>query len=328
MTLRENVTRRIAFATIPVCVSRPSWSSRSCSPAAAAPRSHGPVRRGAARRWRRTPGADEAGVYFATAARLRHAEGVELRARTLGQRRLPARRATRRTGCVAVLAIVRPGQARAVRGRGDPAGRARQGRGRRARAARAATRRRSCEPDEAVGAMVEQVPELDRDELSTQLDAAAATWTAGAQYFGELAPGPGRDPSVARVTPSALLSPDAPELLAHGLRPAPHLHGLHAALAQLAQDQLAGDPGVVEQAAACRVTVSARRRVAELVRDVEVEVPVVVRVRLRVAASRAAARRRCSGLSWTRRSSSRSVQSDGSASRISWNSSASGMICR
>ena len=46
--------------------------------------------------------------------------------------------------------------------------------------------------------MIEQVPGLDRDRLSTELDAAAPTWTAGAKYFGELAPGPGRDPSIAR----------------------------------------------------------------------------------------------------------------------------------
>ena len=46
--------------------------------------------------------------------------------------------------------------------------------------------------------MVQEVPGLDRDRLSTELDAAAPTWTAGAPYFGEIAAGPGRDPSVAR----------------------------------------------------------------------------------------------------------------------------------
>ena len=50
------------------------------------------------------------------------------------------------------------------------------------------------EPDEAVNAMIEQDPELDRVELSAQLDDAAATWTAGAKFFGELAPGPGPRP--------------------------------------------------------------------------------------------------------------------------------------
>ena len=54
------------------------------------------------------------------------------------------------------------------------------------------------EPEEAVNAMTEADPELDREQLSTELDDAAATWTAGAKFFGELAPGPGRDPSVSR----------------------------------------------------------------------------------------------------------------------------------
>ena len=67
-----------------------------------------------------------------------------------------------------------------------------------ARALRRGYLQAQLEPDEAVAAMVEQVPSLDRDRLSTDLDAAAPTWTAGAPYFGELAPGPGRDPSIAR----------------------------------------------------------------------------------------------------------------------------------
>ncbi len=44
--------------------------------------------------------------------------------------------------------------------------------------------------------MTTQVPGLNRDELSTQLDDVSPTWTAGAPYFGELAAGPGRDPTV------------------------------------------------------------------------------------------------------------------------------------
>jgi hypothetical protein len=52
------------------------------------------------------------------------------------------------------------------------------------------------EPDEAVAAMAGQVPGLDRNRLSTQLDEVASTWTAGAPYFGALAAGPGRDPTV------------------------------------------------------------------------------------------------------------------------------------
>jgi hypothetical protein len=34
--------------------------------------------------------------------------------------------------------------------------------------------------------MAAQVPGLDRDALSTALDEALPTWTAGAAYFGEL----------------------------------------------------------------------------------------------------------------------------------------------
>jgi ABC-type nitrate/sulfonate/bicarbonate transport system substrate-binding protein len=53
------------------------------------------------------------------------------------------------------------------------------------------------EPDEAVAAMVARQPGLDAAKLSAGLDAAAPTWTEGAPYFGQLAPGPDRDPSVA-----------------------------------------------------------------------------------------------------------------------------------
>ncbi len=141
------------------------------------------------------PGADEAGVYFATARGYDEAEGVELQ--------LDAERADLRLveqppeGCIAVMAVVRPSKlvlcadeitlqderpkVLAV-----------------ARALRRGYLQAQLEPDEAVAAMMDQVPGLDRDRLSTDLDAAAPTWTAGAPYFGELAPGPGRDPSVAR----------------------------------------------------------------------------------------------------------------------------------
>jgi len=53
------------------------------------------------------------------------------------------------------------------------------------------------EPDEAVAAMDGQVPGLSHDQLSTELDEVAPTWTAGAKFFGELSAGPGRDPTVA-----------------------------------------------------------------------------------------------------------------------------------
>ena len=142
-----------------------------------------------------TPGADEVGLYFATARGYDDAEGVELQ---LTQERADLRLVEQPpAGCVAVLAIVRPAKlvlcadeitlqderpkVLAV-----------------ARALRRGYLQAQLEPDEAVAAMVEQVPGLDRDRLSTDLDAAAPTWTAGAPYFGELAAGPGRDPSIAR----------------------------------------------------------------------------------------------------------------------------------
>jgi ABC-type nitrate/sulfonate/bicarbonate transport system substrate-binding protein len=141
------------------------------------------------------PGADEAGVYFATARGYDEAEGVELE---LTQDRADLRLVAQPPeGCIAVLAVVRPEKlvlcadeltlqeerpkVLAV-----------------ARALRRGYLQAQLEPDEAVAAMGEQVPSLDRDQLSTDLDAAAPTWTAGAPYFGELAPGPGRDPSIAR----------------------------------------------------------------------------------------------------------------------------------
>ncbi len=141
------------------------------------------------------PGADEVGVYFATARGYDDAEGVQLE---LTQERADLRLVERPpSGCIAVLAVVRPAKlvlcadeitlqderpkVMAV-----------------ARALRRGYLQAQLEPDEAVAAMVEQVPGLDRDRLSTDLDAAAPTWTAGAPYFGEIAAGPGRDPSVAR----------------------------------------------------------------------------------------------------------------------------------
>ena len=142
-----------------------------------------------------TPGADEAGVYFATARGYDDAEGVELQ---LTDERADLRLVARPpAGCIAVLAVVQPAKlvlcADEVTLRDErPKVLAV------ARALRRGYLQAQLEPDEAVAAMMDQVPGLDRDRLSTDLDAAAPTWTAGASYFGELTPGPGRDPSVAR----------------------------------------------------------------------------------------------------------------------------------
>ena len=143
-----------------------------------------------------TPGADEVGVYLASARGYDAAEGVTLNIARSGTAdfRLVARAPA---GCVAIMAIVRPAKlvlctdeillqderpkVVAV-----------------VRALSRGYRQAQLEPDEAVSAMQGKVPGLDRNQLSTQLDTVAPTWTAGARYFGELAPGPGRDPTIAR----------------------------------------------------------------------------------------------------------------------------------
>src|ERR687898_49719 len=85
-----------------------------------------------------------------------------------------------------------------------------------------------------------------------------------------------------RATPGPLLRADAAELLPHRLGAPPHLGRLDAARAPLAQDQLAGDVRLVEQAQGA-VHGGRRGGVAELVGDEDLPVPVVVRVRERVA---------------------------------------------
>lgn len=142
------------------------------------------------------PGADEAGIFLATQRGYDTGEGVTLLVERSGAAdfrvlsKPPA-------GCVTVLAIVRPDKLvlcvdEVILQDERPKVVA---------VARALARgyiQAQREPESAVNAMIEQNPELDRVRLSTQLDTAAATWTAGAEYFGALTRGPGRDPSVAR----------------------------------------------------------------------------------------------------------------------------------
>jgi hypothetical protein len=140
--------------------------------------------------------ADEVGVYFATARGYDTAEGVTLKLARggTGDFRLVARPSG---GCVAVLAIVRPAKLvlcvdHVVLDEQRP---------RVLAVARALGRgytQAQLEPDEAVAAMVGQVPGLKEATLSAQLDDVSSTWTAGAPYFGELTAGPDRDPSIAR----------------------------------------------------------------------------------------------------------------------------------
>jgi hypothetical protein len=143
------------------------------------------------------PTADEAGVFLATARDYDGGEGVELEVTREDAQAADFRLVERPPpGCVAVLAIVRPAKlvlcadeitlqderpkVVAV-----------------ARALRRGYTQTQIEPDAAVEAMLAEEPGLDRNALSTELDAAVPTWTAGAPYFGQLAPGPGRDSSIA-----------------------------------------------------------------------------------------------------------------------------------
>src|SRR5215212_5359010 len=91
-----------------------------------------------------------------------------------------------------------------------------------------------------------------------------------------------RSSKTARTRATTLLGADAAELLPHGLGPAPHLRGLDAARAPLAQDELALDARLVEQLQRA-MDDRGRGGVAELVRDQELPVPVVVRVRQGIA---------------------------------------------
>jgi ABC-type nitrate/sulfonate/bicarbonate transport system substrate-binding protein len=142
------------------------------------------------------PSADEAGVYLATARGYDEAEGVTFKVARSGDAdfRLVA---TPPKGCVTVMAIVRPTKlvlcADEITLQDE--------RPKVLAVVRALTRgytQAQLEPDEAVAAMDGQVPGLSHDQLSTELDTVAPTWTAGAPYFGELSAGPGRDPTVAR----------------------------------------------------------------------------------------------------------------------------------
>jgi ABC-type nitrate/sulfonate/bicarbonate transport system substrate-binding protein len=142
------------------------------------------------------PGADEAGIFLATQRGYDTAEGLTLIVERSGDADFRVV-SDPPPGCVSVLAIVRPD--RLVLCADEFI--LQDERPKVLAVARALARgytQAQLEPDEAVNAMTEQQPELDREALSRQLDEVAPTWTAGAKYFGELAPGPGRDPSVAR----------------------------------------------------------------------------------------------------------------------------------
>jgi ABC-type nitrate/sulfonate/bicarbonate transport system substrate-binding protein len=142
-----------------------------------------------------TPAADEVGVFLATERGYDTAEGVTLDLSRDGTADFRLVR-TPPAGCIAVLAVVRP--AKLVLCADEIT--LQDERPKVLAVVRALTRgytQAQMEPDEAVAAMAGQVPGLDRDRLSAQLDEVAPSWTAGAAYFGELSAGPGRDPTVA-----------------------------------------------------------------------------------------------------------------------------------
>jgi ABC-type nitrate/sulfonate/bicarbonate transport system substrate-binding protein len=140
------------------------------------------------------PSADEAGVFLATSRGYDEAAGVKLDVQRSGNadfRLVTAPPA----GCVVVLAVVRPDKlvlcADEITLQDE--------RPKVLAVVRALSRgytQAQLEPEEAVSAMAGEVPGLDRDKLSAELDDAAPTWTAGAPYFGEISAGPGRDPTV------------------------------------------------------------------------------------------------------------------------------------
>ena len=101
-------------------------------------------------------------------------------------------------------------------------------------------------------------PARRRPTASAPRAASCASWPAAVSIPSTLEPS--SRSSKTATTRATLLRADAAELLAHGLAAAPHLHGLHAPGAQLAQHELAADPGVVEQLAACRASPARRRR--------------------------------------------------------------------
>jgi ABC-type nitrate/sulfonate/bicarbonate transport system substrate-binding protein len=141
-------------------------------------------------------GAEDAGVYLATQRGYDTAEGVTLRVQRTGDAAL--RLLPRPTGrCVAVMAIVRPAKLLLCADREllqDQRGAVEAA----VRALQRGYTQAQLEPDEAVAAMVAQVPGLDSAAVSARMDDVAPTWSAGAPFIGQLAPGPDRDATVAK----------------------------------------------------------------------------------------------------------------------------------
>jgi hypothetical protein len=142
------------------------------------------------------PGAEDAGIYLATQRGYDTAVGVTLRVRRSGAAEFRLLRRPRGRW-VAVMAVVRPARLLLCADRST----LEDDRGKVVAVVQALQRgyaQAQLEPDEAVAAMVAQVPGLDAARVSARLDDVAPTWSAGAAFIGQLAPGPGRDATIAR----------------------------------------------------------------------------------------------------------------------------------
>jgi ABC-type nitrate/sulfonate/bicarbonate transport system substrate-binding protein len=132
------------------------------------------------------PGANDVGVYFATARAYDEAEGVTLRVRDGGAADLEIRTAAqlaRAPGLVGVMAIVQPAKL-VLCVRRDTLRSDREMVRAAVRALQRGYLQAQLEPEEAVQAMAQQVPGLDSAAVAAQLDAVAPTWSAGAPFLG------------------------------------------------------------------------------------------------------------------------------------------------
>jgi ABC-type nitrate/sulfonate/bicarbonate transport system substrate-binding protein len=142
------------------------------------------------------PSAEDSGIYLATQRGYDTADGVTLHVRERGaaEFRLLRRPEGR---WVAVMAIVRPARLLLCVDRET----LQDERDKVVAVVQALQRgytQAQLEPDEAVAAMVAQVPGLDAARVSARMDDVAPTWSEGAPFLGQLAPGPGRDATIAR----------------------------------------------------------------------------------------------------------------------------------
>ena len=235
------------------------------------------------------PGADEAGVYLATArgyddGRGRHAPRQRARATpTSGSSR------RRPKGCIAVMAIVRPDQARAVRRRGHLQDERDEGAGGRAGAvarlhAGAARARRGGGRDGRRRCRVSTATSCQRE-----LDEVAPTWTAGAPLLRRARRRPGPRPDRRGRRPQGRLT-RLPRYWERMRRNSwrtdsgrPHIWVVSTRPSRTSRST--SSPAMPASSSSFSVpsTTSAAAACPNWCATLMMEVPVVVRVRLRVA---------------------------------------------